>query len=120
MTNLHPYAMTGWMYVKNGFWNAIGELFYGTDVNVKWATPTIHNSTDATILRRGSPIAAGGDPSFDPVNPDIRYHFSGSSIMQYSVSQNTVTTLKTFPAKTKMQNPNLKVLSLMASILKGV
>jgi len=72
-------------YVKNGYWNA--------DATRYWAEFEIIDAGTGAVVRSG---IGDGDGSFDPVDPDTYYYFSGSSLMGYSVSSGTSSAVKTF------------------------
>src|SRR5206468_1413465 len=98
LTNDFPAQSNNDLYGKNGWWNADGTRFMYT-------TLTDHRIIDPTtgaVVRTNVPAGDTGMlaavASFDPVDPDVLHYLHGSSIMNYSVSSNTSTVLKTFPS----------------------
>ena len=96
ITNDYPAQNNDDIYGKNGFWNANGTLFMHHTLNDREFIDT----TTGAAVRTGVPAGDNGviasDASFDPVDPDAWYYFSGSSLMKYSLSSGTSSTIKTF------------------------
>jgi hypothetical protein len=72
-------------YVKNGYWNADSTRY--------WAEFEIIDAQTGAVVRAG---VGDGDGSFDPVDADTYYYFSGGSLMGYSVSSGSSAAVKTF------------------------
>ena len=96
LTKDFPLQSANDIYGKNGFWNADGTRFM-------YRSPTDYRIIDTTTgaaVRTDVPTGDNGviasDASFDPVDPDAWYYFSGSSLMKYSLSSGTSSTIKTF------------------------
>ena len=94
LSNAYPGSGDALLYARNGFWNADGTRF-AHNPDLRGTVDFIDTTTGATVCTGVDPSDA--DATFDPVNPDAWYYFSGASLMQYSVSScRTVATVKTF------------------------
>ncbi len=82
------------LYVKNGFWNANGT--YHTFTNTATGTADVINASTGAIVRSDTGFTF--DSSFDPVDPDILWKWSGADLRKYIISTGVETTEKTFPA----------------------
>jgi hypothetical protein len=82
------------LYVKNGFWNADGA--YHTFTNTRTGTNDVIDASTGAIVR--SSVDFTFDSSFDPVDPDILWKWSGANLRKYRISTGSETTEKTFPA----------------------
>jgi cell division septation protein DedD len=59
--------------------------------------PSTHDIIDATTgVAVRTNVPGNADGSFDPVDPDIWYYFSGSSLRKYSINSGTNSLVKTF------------------------
>src|SRR5207244_10970517 len=69
------------LYVKNGFWNANGT--YHTFTNGATGTTDIINVSTGAIVCSGAGFDF--DSSFDPVDPDILWKWSGANLQKYLI-----------------------------------
>ena len=94
LTNDFPGQSFSSIYVANGWWNADGTYWFHN----RQSGGVVIDSSTGIIVRSNAPQSSEHVISFDPLNPDVYYFFSGASLKSYSVSAGVSTTLKTFPA----------------------
>ena len=94
LTNVWPNGGDSILYSKNGFWNANGtRLAYSqSDSGTLFAIDT----TTGAVIRSGLPGYGPSEVNFDPIDPDIWYWGSGSSLMAFHLSTGTSSTVHTF------------------------
>ena len=94
MSARYPETEPGFIYAKNGYWNADGTRYLAAFTQGGTFPKQIIDTTTLAVLRSGVP--GNADLSFDPVNPDVYYYFNGSNLTQYSISSGASTVTKAF------------------------
>jgi hypothetical protein len=94
VSDVYPSTGSGILYGINGYWNADSSLHMQNNVS---GVDLINPATGAIVVPH-IPFPIGGGVSFDPQNADVYYYTNGTKLMQYRVSTQASSVLKTFTA----------------------
>ena len=95
LTSIGSKSSQSQIYARNGYHNSDGTKMFWWDSS----TTAVINSRTGTVLH--TDIPTGMSPfeiSFDPVDPDVYYRFSGATLIARKLSTGVDTTVHTFPA----------------------
>lgn len=93
ISNVYPNIGDSALYSKNGYQNADGTIL-GHNPNAGGT----YNAVDATTGAVLRTLSFSGEPTFDPVNPDVFFYATGTTIEAISVASGVTRTVKNFGA----------------------
>jgi hypothetical protein len=96
LTNIGAVGSDLQLYSRNGFHNANSTAMFNWKPG--GSTDVINSTTGAALYTNIEVGLSHNEISFDPVDPDVYYYFSGAALVSFKLSTSTPTTVHTFPA----------------------